>query len=76
MGKLMKDVPATRYNLLDNVPSEQWRAQQLKNFEEDAKQRSQEKNSHPNFFSTVGYRRPSLSAAQELEDYMRQAYRQ
>ena len=66
MGKLMKDVPATRYNLLDNVPPDQRRAQQLKNFEEDAKQRDQEKISHPSFLSTRGYHPPIRSAAQVL----------
>jgi hypothetical protein len=72
MGTLMKDVPATRYSLLDRDTPEQRHAQLIRNFEEDvlsSTQRSFDPFSPP----AVTYR--YRSTAEELEAYMRHAYR-
>ncbi len=71
MGKLMKDVPATRYNLLDLGTPEQRRAQLLRNFEEDA----QSADPTPGVSAlppTPAYR--YRSTAEELEAYLQAAY--
>lgn len=71
MGKLMKDVPATRYNLLDRGTPEQRHAELLRHFEEDA--RSPEPAPYhlsPAPAPIYKYR----STAEELEIYLRSAY--
>lgn len=77
MGKLMKDVPATRYSLLDRPSPVQRRAEQLKNFAEDAQpdiKQSGHVQSRDPLLTTVAYR-PRRSAHEELEAYMQSAYR-
>lgn len=72
MGTLMKDVPATRYSLLDRGTPEQRHAQLIRNFEEDALSNPQHK-SDPTPSPTMSYR--YRSTAEELEAYLRHAYR-
>ncbi len=74
MGKLMKDVPATRYSLLDRPSPELRTAQLLRNFEEDAKSEVEPPSFDRSFVPDRHYQQPR-STAQELEAYLRHAYR-
>jgi hypothetical protein len=73
MGKLMKDVPATRYSLLDRPTPELRKAELLRNFAEDAHSYTEQRRIKSPFVPVVS--RPYRSTAEELEAYLQSAYR-
>jgi hypothetical protein len=74
MGKLMKDVPATRYSLLDRPSAELRKAELLRNFAEDAQSDVAPRSFDHPLVTEKNYQSPR-NTAQELEAYLQHAYR-
>ncbi len=73
MGTLMKDVPATRYSLLNRTTPELRKAELIRNFQEDVRRPTRPMHPGPSSL-TIGSRQ-YRSTEEELHAYVKSAYR-